>query len=291
MDYPVELRSGIPTDADMRKINAVSAYPLTADQVFIFRMRLCHNDVDGDFERFTTDTLYSLAKMYVGKPGIIKCQEVGRIYDTFVSADVERHTKSGDVYYEIIAHAYVLRSAISKEIIEGLIGNKIKKVSIGCSIASVTCSVCGEEDCSHIKGEIYDGKLCFKNLNSPLNAYEWAIVTNPKEPDLSMTIDDVIQYCYEMAEKLRENNSCDSSAAEHEQLAHWLEELKKLRVEYGKVHSCWLKSGQRIRALQEERDAAVDDLRKLVPAWKWDGAGKQQSLQEEVPKCGRVEFG
>lgn len=107
----------------------------------------------------------------------------------------------------------------------------------------------------------------------------------------AITLDDAIQHCYEVAEKLRKDDPCDFCAAEHEQLAHWLEELKKLRVKYEKVLSYWLKSGQRIRALQEERDAAVDNLRKLVPAWKWDGVGKQQSLQEEVPKCGQVEFG
>lgn len=31
MDCPVKLRSGVPTNADMRKINAVSSRPLTAD--------------------------------------------------------------------------------------------------------------------------------------------------------------------------------------------------------------------------------------------------------------------
>lgn len=69
MDCPVKLRSGTPTDADMRKINAVSSHPLTADQVLIFGMRLCSNDVDKDFERFTTKSLHSLAKMYIGKSG------------------------------------------------------------------------------------------------------------------------------------------------------------------------------------------------------------------------------
>lgn len=45
-----------------------------------------------------------------------------------------------------------------------------------------------------------------------------------------------------------------------------------------------------IERLKNERDAAVSDLRKLVPAWKWDGE-KSQSLCEKTPKCGCVEFG
>ena len=42
-----------------------------------------------------------------------------------------------------------------------------------------------------------------------------------------------------------------------------------------------------IETLKNERDAAVSDLRKLVPAWKWDG----KKLCEKTPKCGCVEFG
>lgn len=45
-----------------------------------------------------------------------------------------------------------------------------------------------------------------------------------------------------------------------------------------------------IERLKNERDAAVSDLRKLVPAWKWDGE-KGQSSREETPKCGCVDFG
>ena len=111
------------------------------------------------------------------------------------------------------------------------------------------------------------------------------------EHEKAMTLDDAIQHCYEEAEKLRRDHPCDSCATEHEQLAHWLEELKKLRVECDGLRSNWYKSVQKVRELQEERDAAVSDLRQLIPAWKWDGACKQQSLQEEAPKCGRVEFG
>ena len=44
------------------------------------------------------------------------------------------------------------------------------------AVASMTCSICDEETCSHVKGSVYDGKLCFKNLNSPVDAYEWAFV-------------------------------------------------------------------------------------------------------------------
>lgn len=158
------------------------------------------------------------------------------------------------------------------------------------AVASMTCSICDEETCSHVKGSVYDGKLCFKNLNSPVDAYEWAFVVEPKKPDAPMTLDEAIQHCYEVVERLRKSNPCDTCAAEHEQLAHWLEELKKLRVECDGLRSNWYKCAEKVKALRAERDAAVSDLRKLVPAWKWDGE-KEQSSHEETPKCGCVDFG
>lgn len=115
----------------------------------------------------------------------------------------------------------------------------------------------------------------------------------------AMTIEDAIQHCYEVAELLRKNNPCDSCATEHEQLAKWLEELVQLRatlpdietlmVERDGMRSNWYKSIESIKALKAERDAAVSDLRKLVPAWRWDGT--VPAKEHGIPKCERVEFG
>lgn len=105
-----------------------------------------------------------------------------------------------------------------------------------------------------------------------------------------MTLEEAIQHCYEVAERLRKDNPCNSCAAEHEQLAHWLEELKKLRVECDGLRSNWYKCAEKVKTLRAERDAAVSDLRKLVPVWKWDGE-KGESSREETPKCGCVDFG
>lgn len=105
-----------------------------------------------------------------------------------------------------------------------------------------------------------------------------------------MTLDGAIQYCHEVAESSGKINPCDTYASEYEQLARWLEELKKLRVECDGLRSNWYKCAEKVKTLRAERDAAVSDLRKLVPAWKWDGENEQIS-REESPKCGRVEFG
>lgn len=111
-----------------------------------------------------------------------------------------------------------------------------------------------------------------------------------RESSTMFTLDEAIQHCYEIVERLRKSNPCDTCTTEHEQLAHWLEELKKLRVECDGLRSNWYKCAEKVKTLRAERDAAVSDLRKLVPAWKWDGE-KEQSSHKEAPECGCVEFG
>ena len=69
-----------------------------------------------------------------------------------------------------------------------------------------------------------------------------------------------------------------------------MEEFKKLRVECDGLRSNWYKCAEKVKTLRAERDTAVSDLRKLVPAWKWDGE-KEQSSHKEAPECGCVEFG
>ncbi len=115
----------------------------------------------------------------------------------------------------------------------------------------------------------------------------------------AMTIDDAIQHCYEVAESLRKSDPCDACAAEHERLARWLEELVWLRAtlpdvealiaERDGMRSNWYKSVKSIKALRAERDAAVSDLHKFVPAWRWDGVVLPK--EKNTPKNGRVEFG
>ena len=46
-----------------------------------------------------------------------------------------------------------------------------------------------------------------------------------------MTLDEAIEHCYDKAKQMAcEEKSCEC-AKEHIQLAHWLEELKRLRKE------------------------------------------------------------
>lgn len=58
------------TDKELELINAYSRRKLTKDEVYVFGVVLCDNDIDRDNERFTVESLFELEKLFVGKTGI-----------------------------------------------------------------------------------------------------------------------------------------------------------------------------------------------------------------------------
>ena len=172
--------AGAPDEARLAKINAYARTPLTAEAVYCFRVRLCDDRPDRDFERFDTAALPRMAELFRGKTGICDHQwsadrQVARIFDTEVVRD-------GQVSC-LIAHAYLLRSEKNAALIEEIEGGIKKEVSVGCAMARSYCSVCGAEygSCAHRKGVTYDGKLCLAVLAEPTDAYEFSFVAVPAQ--------------------------------------------------------------------------------------------------------------
>ena len=63
--------SGAPTAVQLEAINNLAKAHLTAQQVYVFSLRLCDDQVDRDFERFDSAALPGLAKLFIGKTGIV----------------------------------------------------------------------------------------------------------------------------------------------------------------------------------------------------------------------------
>lgn len=173
---------GTPTAIQMEAINAQARGKLTEDQVYVFSLRLCDDQVDRDFERFDTQALPELAKLFVGKTGIVDHKwssdsQVARIF----AAEV---VKEDGVSY-IKAWAYIRRGGASEEVIADIEAGIKKEVSVGCAMGRAVCSVCGSEygSCGHIKGEYYDGMLCCAILREPMDAYEFSFVAVPAQPN------------------------------------------------------------------------------------------------------------
>ena len=125
--------------------------------------------------------------MFVGKTGIFDHQwsamgQAARIYKTEIVREPERLTKAGDGYCWLKGYAYMVRTENNRELIAEIEGGIKKDVSVGCAIRRSICSICGndrnESDCGHQKGQHYDEKLCYANLEGA-NAYEWAFVLTP----------------------------------------------------------------------------------------------------------------
>lgn len=79
----------------------------------------------------------------------------------------------------------------NEELIEEIKAGIIKEVSVGCAVKSCICSVCGKElgksECSHVRGGIYDGRLCYGELQNPTDAYEWSFVAVPAQKNAGIT--------------------------------------------------------------------------------------------------------
>lgn len=174
------ISSGAPTVVQLEAINAMAKGKMTAEQVYVFSLRLCDDQVDRDMERFDTAALPSLAKLFIGKTGIVDhCwssdNQVARIFQTQV-------VRQEDVSY-IKAWAYIRRGERSDEIIADIEAGIKKEISVGCAMGRSVCSVCGSDygSCGHQKGEYYDGQLCCVILKEPMDAYEFSFVAVPAQ--------------------------------------------------------------------------------------------------------------
>jgi len=174
------LQGGVPTAVQLEAINAQAKAKLTEQQVYVFSLRLCDDQVDRDGERFDTAALPALAKLFIGKTGIMDHKwnsesQVARIFETQV-------VREEGVSY-IKAWAYIRRGGSNDEIIADIEAGIKKEVSVGCAMGASVCSVCGGEYgvCGHQKGEYYDGQLCCAILKEPIDAYEFSFVAVPAQ--------------------------------------------------------------------------------------------------------------
>ena len=182
------------TEADLRAINKYALEPLTAEQVFAFKVALCDNEVDRDFERFSMKALRGLQKLFLGKTGIKDHawradNQVARVYSTeLVQSD--KTTQSGELYTQLVAHCYMVKTAGNADLIAEIKGGIKKEVSVGCAMGSCVCGICGTDNrkryCGHFRGRNYDkdgaGKaVCTFTLDDPQDAYEFSFVAVPAQ--------------------------------------------------------------------------------------------------------------
>jgi hypothetical protein len=181
------------TEAELRAINKYAPTPLKAEDVFTFKAVLCDNEVDRDFERFNLKALQDLKKLFLGKT-VIKDHrwaadsQVARIYATEL-VQSEKATKSGELYTQLIARCYMVKTASNADLIAEIKGGIKKEGSIGCSVTSSICSICGTDNaktyCPHYAGRSYEkaggAEVCTFTLAGARDAYEFSLVAVPAQ--------------------------------------------------------------------------------------------------------------
>ena len=170
----------------LKELNEFTKREHKAEEVFIFDVILCNNDVDRDGDMFCDSAIYELANKYKGVTGIFNTKQPyisARIFKTEVIEDPERITETGNVFKEVKAYAYMVRNASNVDFIKDIEAGIKKEVSISCSARKQVCSICGRDmlhdRCVHIKNDDYEGETCRGILTDIQDVYEWSFVTPP----------------------------------------------------------------------------------------------------------------
>ena len=146
----------------LKRLNEFTRREMSEDEVYIFDVILCDNDIDRDGERFSQNALESLKKLFVGKTGIFDHNpksggQTARIFSTELVTDNTKATKNGEPYTYLKGRAYMVRTDSNSGLIREIDGGIKKEVSISCSAGSKKCSVCGTDlkrkGCPHVMGK------------------------------------------------------------------------------------------------------------------------------------------
>ena len=189
-------KHSLSLEQELSLINSYSRKTLTENDVYIFTVTLCDNEIDRDFERFSVKSLAQLKTLFVGKTGIFdhsmrSGDQAARVFYCYTESDQSKKTVTGETYTALKARAYMLKTPNNESLIAEIDGGIKKEVSVGCSVSECICSVCGKDmkslSCEHTKGKRYAGKLCYGTLENVADAYEWSFVAVPAQRNAGVT--------------------------------------------------------------------------------------------------------
>lgn len=182
------------TEEELRQINTFTRREFKAEELYVFSLVLCDNEIDRDFEKFSPAALKALGELFVGKPGLFDHEpkaalQAARIFSTKVEEVPGRKTKDGEAYCRLCARAYLPRTGENDALITEIESGIKKEVSVGCSVKKRTCGLCGKPagECTHVRGKTYGGRLCWFLLEEPTDAYEWSFVAIPAQREAGVT--------------------------------------------------------------------------------------------------------
>lgn len=177
----------------LEQLNRFTRRKHTAQEVYMFDVILCDNEVDRDGECFTKQALETLCRRFEGVTGIFDhdpkgSRQTARIFATELVEDPARQTAYGAAYTYLKACAYMIRTDSNQDLIREIDGGIKKEVSVSCAAKTSRCSVCGSTGaCAHEKGKVYGGRLCYRELEDISDVYEWSFVAVPAQVHAGVT--------------------------------------------------------------------------------------------------------
>ena len=180
------LMKAVLDEGEMTLINAQALRPLTAEEIYAFRLAACNNQVDRDLERFAEATLEELAELFVGRPVLMDHKwsagsQTARVYAAAVEA-----MPGVDGGQQLVLRCYMPRLQGNGDTISAIEAGLLRECSVGVSVSSAICSICGADRtttwCEHVKGVEYEGRLCYIELTGAKDAYEVSLVPVPAQP-------------------------------------------------------------------------------------------------------------
>ena len=237
----------VATNEDLAKIQQFSRRELLPEEIYVFNVDLCNNDVDRDYEKFSVETLGQMAELFVGKTGIFdhsmkSADQTARIFDAFVEKVNGKKTADGEDFYSLKAKAYMLNNEENKSLIDSIEAGIKKEVSVSCSVDKAYCSICHMDRkraaCEHRKGKMYGDRLCFNILTDATDAYEFSFVAVPAQREAGVTKSFSIKEEAEMQDIVKMISQGDEitlSKSQTNELYSYIEGLKQ-EAELGEAY-------------------------------------------------------
>ncbi len=167
-----ELQAG---DATMAAINALALKALTPDDVAVFSLDICNDQIDKHHSRFPHDELTRINAMIPGRPFMERHDLRGTLpRGTFFRSQLASH----DGMLSVRPDVFMLRTEENKDFIANIEGGVYRETSIGIAFMRPECSICGKDirECRHIPGRDYDGAMCHYVMHDVREVIEGSIV-------------------------------------------------------------------------------------------------------------------
>ena len=241
------IQKSVATNEDLAKIQQFSRRELLPEEIYVFNVDLCNNDVDRDYEKFSVETLKQMAELFIGKTGIFdhsmkSADQTARIFDAFVEKVNGKKTADGEDFYSLKAKAYMLNNEENKSLIDSIEAGIKKEVSVSCSVDKAYCSICHTDRkraaCEHRKGKMYGDRLCFNILTDATDAYEFSFVAVPAQREAGVTKSFSIKEEAEMQDIVKMISQGDEitlSKSQTNELYSYIEGLKQ-EAELGEAY-------------------------------------------------------